>query len=242
MTLESLDTTITYRCTHNLDLYNTSQCEEVATQAARDRQFKVLAKSENNAISILLLEDDYSCWLSSTDLDKIEPASDSYRPVSVSRIEIEERLDRAIAYTRNALDRPNEYLWGGNLGPNYDCSGLIQTAFISVGVWIPRDAYQQQYWSQPISLDDLQPGDLIFFASKQRVDHVALYVGDGQYIHSSGKSKGRNGIAIDRLSPEGDAIGQYYYSIICGAGRIMSGYLSQGKPDAWPDRKSLFIK
>ncbi|MDJ1184054.1 C40 family peptidase [Roseofilum casamattae] len=242
MTLESLDTTLTYRCTDNLDLYSTSQCQELGTQAARDRKFRILATPEQNAIPVLLLEDDYSGWLSNTDLDKIEPTSDGYYPVSVSRIEIEERIDRAIAYTRNAMDGPQKYLWGGNLGPDYDCSGLIQTAFVSVGIWIPRDAYQQQYWTQPISLDELQPGDLIFFASKQRVDHVALYVGDGQYIHSSGTSTGRNGIAIDRLSTEGDAIGQYYYSIICGAGRIMSSYLSQGKPDVWPSRESLFIK
>ncbi|NJR73980.1 MAG: C40 family peptidase, partial [Scytonema sp. CRU_2_7] len=111
--------------------------------------------------------------------------------------------------------------------PNYDCSGLMQAAFASVGIRIPRDAYQQEAFTQPISIAELQPGDLVFFGTSQKATHVGLYLGDGCYIHSSGKEIGRNGIGIDRLSEQGDKVSQSYYQQLRGAGRVVSSYKPQ---------------
>jgi len=122
------------------------------------------------------------------------------------------------------MNQPNEYLWGGTIGPNYDCSGLMQTAFASVGIWIPRDAYQQEGFTQAIALSELQPGDLVFFGSAQKSTHVGLYLGNNQYIHSSGKDQGNNGIAIDVLSAEGNSVSRTYYAQLRGAGRIVTSY------------------
>ncbi|HEY9662421.1 MAG TPA: C40 family peptidase, partial [Allocoleopsis sp.] len=106
-------------------------------------------------------------------------------------------------------------------------SGLVQTAFAAAGIWLPRDSYQQAAFTQPIALESLLPGDLVFFGEPERINHVGLYLGDGYYIHSSGKDKGRNGIGIDILSSAGDEVSQTYYQLFRGAGRVISSYQPQ---------------
>ncbi|HEY9822296.1 MAG TPA: C40 family peptidase, partial [Candidatus Sericytochromatia bacterium] len=138
--------------------------------------------------------------------------------------QIQERLPAVIAFTKAAMQQPNYYLWGGTVAPNYDCSGLMQAAFAASGIWLPRDSYQQEAFTQSIE-NQLLPGDLVFFAKAEKVNHVGLYLGDGYYIHSSGKTTGRNGIAIDRLSEQGDEIAKSYYRQFKGAGRVQKNYL-----------------
>ncbi|HEY9910189.1 MAG TPA: C40 family peptidase, partial [Thermosynechococcaceae cyanobacterium] len=110
------------------------------------------------------------------------------------------------------------------VAPNYDCSGLMQAAFASVDIWIPRDAYQQEAFVQPIALSELIPGDLVFFGTPTKATHVGLYLGADQYIHSSGKDQGRNGIGIDRVSGQGDRVSQTYHAQLRGAGRVVACY------------------
>ena len=99
----------------------------------------------------------------------------------------------------------------------------MQAAFAASGIWLPRDSYQQEAFTQSIE-NQLLPGDLVFFAKAEKVNHVGLYLGDGYYIHSSGKTTGRNGIAIDRLSEQGDEIAKSYYRQFKGAGRVQKNY------------------
>jgi hypothetical protein len=133
-------------------------------------------------------------------------------------------LPAVIAFTKAAMQQPNYYLWGGTVGPNYDCSGLMQAAFAASGIWLPRDSYQQEAFTQTIKIEELLPGDLVFFAKAEKVNHVGLHLGDGYYIHSSGKNTGRNGIAIDQALEEGDEIAQSYYRQFKGAGRVVESY------------------
>jgi cell wall-associated NlpC family hydrolase len=128
---------------------------------------------------------------------------------------------------QQAMTTPNEYLWGGTVAPNYDCSGLMQAAFASVGVWIPRDAYQQEAFGEPITLEEIQIGDLIFFGNPTKATHVGIYIGSGEYIHSSGKEHGHNGIAVSGIVnaiAELDKVSQWYASQLRGAVRITKCY------------------
>lgn len=231
-----------YWCKANLNIYDSSQCDRLATQAARGRYLKIIEPlgniSSNDCLAVMvcLLEDDYPGWLLMSDLNNIETALTPRKFPILSAKEIKNRLPEAIAFTYQAMNTPNYYLWGGTVGPNYDCSGLMQAAFASVDILIPRDAYQQEAFTeaintQALNLDNrekmlyfLEPGDLIFFGPPEKATHVGLYLGDGRYLHSSGQDKGRNGIGIDVLSPTGDEVSQRYYRELRGAGRVVASY------------------
>lgn len=220
-----------YQTQVHLDLYDSPELKSLATQALQGRHL-LIQEEHAEAVLVCLCEDGYTGWISSSDLLHLQPAASAYVPSVVTAGQIQERIVNAIAFTKAALLVPNTYLWGGTIGPNYDCSGLMQRAYGSQGIWLPRDSYQQQDFTETIAapgtkpedcLNDLQSGDLIFFGKPEKTDHVALYIGDGEYIHSSGQEKGRNTIAIDRLD-ESDRIRQTYYRQFRGAGRVVSSY------------------
>jgi hypothetical protein len=220
-----------YRCKVDLDLYSSPQCEGLATQAAIDRHLRIVSLTPiENAIAVRLCEDDYPAWLDRDDLGKLAPTRDIYEPATIDRNTIEERIPEVIAFAEAAMSVPNQYLWGGTVAPNYDCSGLMQAAFQSQGIWLPRDAYQQQDFVQPISIEEILPGDLIFFQGKGKIDHVGLHLGNLRYIHSSGIEMGRNGIDIDILAPDTeDPFSLAYYAKFYGCGRVMTGYPGIGE-------------
>jgi cell wall-associated NlpC family hydrolase len=225
---ENFDTAIApaneYQCRVNLNLYDSPSCTCLATQAAVGRHLQIPSRTlVDNAVEVRLCEDGYSGWLPMQDVTGLEPAETPYQPLNLLLTQIQERLPAVIAFTKAAMQQPNYYLWGGTVAPNYDCSGLMQAAFAASGIWLPRDSYQQEAFTQSIE-NQLLPGDMVFFAKAEKVNHVGLYLGDGYYIHSSGKTTGRNGIAIDRLSEQGDEIAKSYYRQFKGAGRVQKNY------------------
>lgn len=85
------------------------------------------------------------------------------------------------------------YLWGGTSVKSADCSGFVKTAYFSAGIILSRDASQQALTGDIMPAeqrDECQTGDLLFFGNAPgKVSHVALYLNDGKYIHSSGQVK-----------------------------------------------------
>lgn len=208
-----------YRSIDNIDIYDSPNLDRLATQMAKGRYLEIVTDRQ-----VRLLEDGYTGFIRAEDLAKLQfPGLVCYYPSFLTEIEINQRIPDVVAYIQAASQQQNQYLWGGTVPPNYDCSGLIQSAFASVGVWIPRDAYQQEGFALPIRLEDLSIGDLIFFGTELKANHVAIYLGEGRYIHSSGKDQGRNGIGIDLLAGV-DRISQTYAEQLRGAGRVTSCY------------------
>lgn len=83
------------------------------------------------------------------------------------------------------------YRYGGSGPQVFDCSGLVQYSYARAGIDVPRTAAAQYAASQPVPLTELRPGDLLFFhIDERKPEHVAIYLGDGRFVHapSSGKT------------------------------------------------------
>lgn len=224
---------VAYQCLTDLNLYDTPDCQKLATQAAAGRYLFILSHDistqEEDALAVQLWEDDYPGWLAKCDFDRLIPVSHLPEPPTLSRSRIIQAIPAAVAFTYRAMVVHRYYLWGGTVAPNYDCSGLMQAAFRSAGVWLPRDAYQQEGFLDPVKWAVVKRGDLVFFGTANRATHVGLYLGQGRYIHSSGSEEGRNGIAIDVLSEAGDRVSRHYFSQLRGFGRINYSYKPVGR-------------
>jgi cell wall-associated NlpC family hydrolase len=73
------------------------------------------------------------------------------------------------------------YVWAGSAPGGFDCSGLVMWAYAQVGVSLPHSSYAQYGMGVPVSRDQLQPGDLVFFDG---LGHVGIYIGGDQFVHA----------------------------------------------------------
>lgn len=105
------------------------------------------------------------------------------------------------------------YSYGGLSSRGFDCSGFVKYVYQKHGVNLPHNAAAQYSHGKPVSKNELQPGDLVFFRTGRGkgINHVGIYIGNGKFIHAS--SAGRR-VRIDSLN-EG-----YYKARFVGARRI----------------------
>ncbi|WP_051652882.1 NlpC/P60 family protein [Kitasatospora cheerisanensis] len=97
------------------------------------------------------------------------------------------------------------YIYGGTGNGGWDCSGLTQAAFRQAGISLPRVAADQADYATRVSLDSLQPGDLLFWSNNganSGVYHVALYVGDGKYVEAANPSAGVRTMTVANWAPD----------------------------------------
>ncbi|HVX22030.1 MAG TPA: NlpC/P60 family protein [Acidimicrobiales bacterium] len=91
----------------------------------------------------------------------------------------------AVRYALAQVGTP--YVWGGETpGVGFDCSGLTQAAYAAAGIAIPRTSEAQWSALPHVGLDDLEPGDLLFFDPGERIaglpGHVGIYIGGDQMV------------------------------------------------------------
>ncbi|HEY1321994.1 MAG TPA: NlpC/P60 family protein [Streptosporangiaceae bacterium] len=114
------------------------------------------------------------------------------------------QAQKAVAFAYAQLGKP--YQWGATGPGSYDCSGLVQAAWASAGVSIPRTTYAQWAALPHISTSALEPGDLLYFDG---VGHVAIYVGGGDIIDAP-----QTGQDVQKIPLAG-----WYKSTLVGAAR-----------------------
>jgi cell wall-associated NlpC family hydrolase len=129
----------------------------------------------------------------------------------------------AQAVVQTALDvMGTPYRWGGSSADGFDCSGLIQYAYSAHGIMLPRTSADQAREGLAVerNLAALRPGDILTFsagAGGSQVNHVGLYLGGGEFIHSA-----TNGVQKSRLSAT-DPYGKWWWDRWVGARRMIPG-------------------
>lgn len=114
-------------------------------------------------------------------------------PVSSKRLDIVEYACSLVG---------TEYVWGGtDPATGVDCSGFVQYVYAKYGYKLPRVSAQQAEYGTRIGLDELEPGDLIFYRKGNRIGHVAMYVGDGRCVHARNKNYGVCITTLDYTKP-----------------------------------------
>jgi gamma-D-glutamyl-L-lysine dipeptidyl-peptidase len=117
------------------------------------------------------------------------------------------------------------YLWGGTSVKGFDCSGFTKITYLMNGIQLPRDASQQINIGESVDtqngFNNLMPGDLLFFGTKgrdtipEKIQHVAIYLGNNDFIHSSGR------VQINSLDKSKNNFSGYRYNTFLKAKRII---------------------
>lgn len=121
--------------------------------------------------------------------------------------------DQLLVTGRAFLGLP--YLWAGVSAYGFDCSGLVHAVHRRYGLPIPRDAEDQARAGQPVALDAVEPGDLLFFAHDEgrgEVHHVAMYAGDGTMLHAPDTGRTVEVVPVDS---------RHYRRELCAARRYL---------------------
>jgi cell wall-associated NlpC family hydrolase len=99
------------------------------------------------------------------------------------------------------------YVWGGSSPSGFDCSGLVMYVYAQLGISLPHYTVAQWSATQPVSMSQIQPGDLVFFDG---LGHVGIYIGNGQFVHAP-----HTGTVVQIASLSG-----YWASALVGARRV----------------------
>jgi beta-lactamase class A len=129
----------------------------------------------------VLLPDGRSGWVAARDVS-LFPFEESS---SSSSLPLKSPSDW-IAFGKRFLGAP--YTWGGTTPLGFDCSGLVQRIFREHGVLLKRNSYEQAFQDPhlvPVAFEKLQPGDLLFFGTEDKIDHEAMWLGDGTVLQST---------------------------------------------------------
>lgn len=171
----------------------------VLTLIPQDEELEVVEIMENGWIKFLL--DDEEAF------------------VSGEYVNVEERLEKAVTLTELLYGQGisnvrvdlvqfakqfigNPYVWGGtSLTGGADCSGFTLSVFKKYGISLPHHAASQAQLGTKVSLSEAQPGDLVFYAKNGVINHVAIYIGNGQVVHASSPKTGIKVSSVNYRTP-----------------------------------------
>ena len=107
----------------------------------------------------------------------------------ISSVQASSRTAAVVALAKEQVGKP--YVWGATGPDKFDCSGLVQYVYQhAAGINLPRTTYDQVKVGQTVPLDQLQAGDLVFWGSETAPYHVAIYIGNNQYVNSATPDQG----------------------------------------------------
>jgi peptidoglycan DL-endopeptidase CwlO len=164
----------------------------VAAEAARQRQLAAAAQHRLEIAHRVAQQQAQDTVVGATAIAPAAPSNDTTAPTEPTSAPSSTPVDTPVAVAAppathgsaasaamSQLGTP--YVWGGASPGGFDCSGLVMWAFAQVGVSLPHSSYGQYGYGVPVSRDQLQAGDLVFFDG---LGHVGIYIGGGQFVHA----------------------------------------------------------
>ena len=175
--------TTTVYTTANLNLRNSaSMSTSVATTVSRGTALTTTGRT--TGIWTQVNYHGHNLWASSRYLTTTNPAP---KPTPTPRPSVSPSSARAAIVNYAKAQVGKAYIWGGE-GPNgFDCSGLVLKAYQQAGIYLPHYSGSQIARGHRISLDEIQPGDLL---AKPGGGHIAIYVGNGQIVEAANPRAG----------------------------------------------------
>lgn len=192
---EELATTVATVTTDSLKVRAEANTDsEVITLVARGEELEVAAV-EGDWVKVFL--DDDEVFVSG---EYVEVSAELGTAVTMSELLYGQGITNVrvdiCQYAKEFIGNP--YVWGGtSLTRGADCSGFVQSVFKKYGVRLPRNSRAQANCGTTIKVSEAKPGDLIFYGKGKTINHVAIYIGNGQVVHASSP---RTGIKISNVS------------------------------------------
>ena len=177
--------TTTVYTTANLNLRNgASMSASVATTVSRGTALTTTGRT--TGIWTQVNYHGHNLWASRTYLTTTNPApKPKPRPAPSPSVSPSSARAAIVNYAKAQVGKA--YIWGGE-GPNgFDCSGLVLKAYQQAGIYLPHYSGSQIARGHRISLDEIQPGDLL---AKPGGGHIAIYVGNGQIVEAANPRAG----------------------------------------------------
>lgn len=151
--------------------------EELEVIEALDGWIKVNVDSDEGYVSADYVE-------TSTELPKAMTMTEVRYGQGVSDVRV-----ALVQYATQFIGNP--YVWGGtSLTRGADCSGFVLSVYANYGVSLPHSSGAQSNCGTRISASEAKPGDLFFYGNGSRINHVAIYIGNGQVVHASSPKSG----------------------------------------------------
>ena len=192
---EELATTVAHVTTDSLKVRAEASTEsEVITLVPNGEELEVAAV-EGDWVKVYL--DDEEVFVSA---DYVEVKSELGTAITMTELLYGQgvsdiRVD-VCQYAKEFLGNP--YVWGGtSLTKGADCSGFVLSVFKKYGVSMPHSSVAQANCGSTVKVSEAKPGDLVFYGNGKSINHVAIYIGNGQVIHASSP---KTGIKISNVS------------------------------------------
>lgn len=171
----------------------------VITLIPQDEELEVVEIMQNGWIKFLL--DDEEAYVSG-DFVKVEERLE--KAVTLTELLYGQGVSNVrvdlVQYAKQFIGNP--YVWGGvSLTNGADCSGFTMSIFKKYGITLPHHAASQAKMGTKVSLAEAQPGDLVFYAKNGSINHVAIYIGNGQVVHASSPKTGIKISSVNYRTP-----------------------------------------
>ena len=195
MKAEELATTIARVTTDSLKVRAEANTDsEVITLVPRGEELEVSAV-EGDWVKVFL--DDDEVYVSG---EYVEVSAELGTAVTMSELLYGQGISDVrvdiCQYAKEFIGNP--YVWGGtSLTKGADCSGFVMSVFKKYGVRLPHSSRAQANCGTTIKVSEAKPGDLIFYGKGKTINHVAIYIGNGQVVHASNP---KTGIRISNVS------------------------------------------